>query len=107
MADAWKVLGQGQLGNSVATIATVGALKTWIIKLVTMVNTDSSTRTFGLYVGGTAAANAVVPTAVSLPAGASWEWNPSGLTLEAGQTIAGGASVATKLTYTIFGDEVS
>ncbi len=108
MADAFKVLGQGQLGNTVATIATVGAAKTWIIKLITMVNNDTSARTFGLYVGGTAAANAVTGTAISLPAsGGSWEWNPSGFTLETGQTIAGGASVASKVTYTIFGDEIS
>lgn len=107
MADSFKVLYQGQLGNSVATLATVGAAKTWIIKLITVVNTDSSARTFGLYVGGTAAANAVTPTAVSIPAGGSWEWFEMSLTLETGQTIAGGASVATKLTTTVYGDEVS
>ena len=108
MADAFKVLGQGQLGASVATIATVGAAKSWVVKLITMVNNDSSARTFGLYVNGTTAAHAVTGTAISLPAsGGSWEWNPSGLVLDAGATIAGGASVATQVTYTIFGDEIS
>ena len=75
---------------------------------MTCVNTDTSARTFGLYIGGTAAANEVTSNVISLPAsGGSWEWNPSGMTLEAGQTIAGIASVATKLTLTVWGDEVS
>lgn len=107
MANAFKVLAQGQLGAAVATLATVGAAKTWVIKHITIVNNDTVARTFGLYVGGTAAANAITPPAVSIPNGGSWEWCPCDITLETGQTIAGGASVATQLTYTIFGDEIS
>lgn len=108
MADTFKVLYQGQLGNTVATLATVGAAKTWIIKLITAVNTNASARTFGLYIGGTASSNAVTGTAISLEgSGGSWEWTPSGMTLEATQTIAGGASAATSVTVTVFGDEVS
>ncbi len=107
MANAFKVLDQGQLGNSVATIATVGGGKSWVVKLITAVNNDASARTFGLYIGGTAAANIVTPPAISIPAGGSWEWSEMSLTLEAGQTIAGGASVASQVTVTVFGDEVS
>lgn len=107
MADAFKVLYQGQLGNTVATLATVGAAKSWIIKTIEAVNNDSSARTFGLYVGGTAAANAVTAPAISIPAGGAWEWTEVGIALEAAQTIAGGASVATQVTVTVFGDEVS
>lgn len=108
MASAYKVLYQGQIGNTNATLATVGAAKTWVIKLMTCVNTDTSARTFGLSVGGTAATNQVTSQLVSLEAsGGYWEWNPSGLTLETGQTIAGIASVATKLTLTVWGDEIS
>jgi hypothetical protein len=107
MATAYKVLYQGQLGNSVATLATVGASKSWIIKHITVVNTDSSDRTFGLCVGGTGAANRITGDVVSVPASGSWEWCPCDITLEAAQTIAGGASVASKLTTTIFGVEIS
>ncbi len=109
MADAFKVLVQVQLGNTVATLATVGAGKTWLIGLITAVNNDSSARTFGLYVGGTAAANAITGTAISLPAsGGSWEWSlEKPMTLEAAQTLAGGASVATQVTLTVWGDEIS
>ncbi len=106
MADSFKVLAQGQLGNTVATLATVGALKTWIIKYITVINTDSAARTFGLYIGGTTNTKSITPETVSIPAGGMAEITCN-LTLEAAQTIAGGASVATKLTYTIFGDEAS
>ena len=108
MADNFKVLYQGQIGNSAATLATVPTGVKWVIKLMTCVNTDTSTRTFGLLVGGTAATNQVTSQTISLPAsGGYWEWNPSGMTLESAQTIAGIASVATKLTLTVWGDEVS
>jgi hypothetical protein len=107
MADTWKVLYQGQLGNSVATLATVGGGKTWIVSRVKAVNTDSVARTMGLYIGGTTASHAVTPTAISIPAGGGWEDDSPGWTLEAAQTIAGGASAATVVTVTVFGDEVS
>lgn len=107
MADSFKVLYQGQLGNTVATLATVGGGKSWIIKTITAVNNDTSARTFGLYVGGTTAAHVVTPPNVSIPAGGGWEWTEVGIALEAAQTIAGGASVATQVTVTVFGDEVS
>jgi hypothetical protein len=107
MADTWKVLYQGQLGNSVATLATVGGGKTWLVSRVKAVNTDSVARTMGLYIGGTTASHAVTPTAISIPAGGGWEDDSPGWTLEAAQTIAGGASAATVVTVTVFGDEVS
>lgn len=107
MANAFKVLYQGQLGNSVATLATVGAAKTWIIKQITAVNNDASARTFGLYVGGTTAAKAITPPAVSIPAGGGWDWCPCDICLETGQTLSGGASVATQVTVTVFGVEIS
>jgi hypothetical protein len=107
MANAYKVLYQGQLTASVATLATVGALKTWIIKQITAVNNDASARTFGLYVGGTTAAKAITAPATSIPAGGMWDWCPCDICLEAAQTIAGGASVATQVTVTVFGLEIS
>lgn len=107
MPNTFKVLYQGQLGNAVATLATVGAGKTWIIKHITAVNNDVAARTFGLYTGGTAAANVITPPAVSLPAGGGFDWCPCDITLEAGRTLAGGASVAAMVTVTVFGDEIS
>lgn len=107
MADAFKVLYQGQLGNSVATLATVGAAKSWIIKTISAVNVDGSTRTFGLYVNGTTGAHAITPPAISLAAGGSWTWSNISMTLDAAATLVGGASAATAITVTVTGDEVS
>lgn len=107
MANSWKVLYQGQLGNSVGTLATVGGGKTWLVSGWVAVNNDSAARTFGLYIGGTTAAKVVTPPNISIPAGGSVKDDKPGWTLEAGQTIAGGASVASQITLTIFGDEVS
>ena len=108
MADAYKVLYQGQLGSSVATLATVGASKSWIVKMITAVNTASGSRTFGLYVNGTGAANQVTSSSITLSAnGTGFVWDGMSMTLAAGDTIAGGADAASKVTVTIFGDEVS
>lgn len=107
--QAYKILYQGQLGNTVATLATVPTGRSWLVAGMTAVNTDTSARTFGMCVGGTAAANRIMSDVISLPAsGGYWTWGlEKPLMLETGQTIAGGASVATKVTVTIWGDEVS
>ncbi len=106
MADTYKQLYQGQLGNTVATLATVGTGKMWIIKHISVVNNDSSARTFGLYRGGTAAANVITPPNMSIPAGGMAEWDGT-MAMNDGETLRGGASVATQLTVTVDGDEVS
>jgi hypothetical protein len=106
LASAYKVLVQGQLGNTVATLATVGASKSWVISKITVVNTDTSARTCGFYVGGTTNTKSITPETVSIPAGGMMEFTGAE-TLEAANTLSGGASVATKLTYTVFGNEVS
>src|SRR5262245_41079979 len=106
MADTYKLLYQGQLGSSVATLATVGTGKMWIIKHMTVVNNDTSARTFALYRQGTAASNIITPPNMSIPASGMAEWDGT-MSLNDAETIRGGASVATQLTLTIDGDEVS
>ncbi len=107
MANAFKVLYQGQPTTGVAVLATVGGGKTWLIKHITSINNDASARTFALYVGGTTAANIITPPAISIPAGGGWEWCPCDITLEAAKTIAGLASANSQVTVTVFGDEIS
>lgn len=107
MANTYKVLLQTQLPNAVATLATVGAAKMWIIKLITVVNNDGSIRTYALYVNGTTAAHIITPGAVSLPASGGASGDDDTRTLNAGDTLAGVASVASQLTITVYGDEVS
>jgi len=107
MADAFKVLYQGQPTTGVTTLTTVPALHTWIIKHITAVNNDASARTFALYTGGTVAANIITPPAISIPAGGSWEWCPCNITLEASRTVAGLASASAQVTVTFFGDDIT
>ena len=104
--NAYKLLYQGQLGNSVSTLATVGTGLAWIIKHIAVVNNDSTARTFGLYRQGAVAANVITPPNMSVPAGGMAEWDGT-MALAAAETFRGGASVATQLTITISGDEVT
>lgn len=59
--ETYKVLDQRQLASSPATIYTVAASTTAFIRSISVVNTDTVTRTFQLFRGGTAAANAITP----------------------------------------------
>lgn len=104
MADLYKTLYQGQLPSSVGTLYTASGVAA-IIKHISIVNNDSSTRTFSLYRNGTAAANIFMKDA-SIPAGGSIEWDGT-MSLESGGTIRGVASVATQLSMCMDGDEVS
>lgn len=106
MASAYKVLAQGQLAAAPATLATVGVAKSWIISKITVINTDTVARTCAFYVGGTTNTKSITPETVSIPAGGMMEFTGAE-TIEASNTLSGGASVATKLTYTVFGNEVS
>jgi hypothetical protein len=106
MPDTYKLLYQGQLPSSVGTLATVGTGKMWIIKHITVVNNDASSRAFALYRQGTAAANIITPPAMAVPAGGMAEWDGT-LSMNDAETLRGVASVASMLTVTIDGDEVS
>lgn len=104
MAVSYKVLAQGQLPSSIGTLYTVPALTEAIIKSIRIVNNDGSSRTFSLNVNGTAAANRITGTITLNPEDT---YVIEKLTLGAAETLRGVASVATQLTYTVFGAEVS
>lgn len=65
--EVYKVLDQRQLANSPATIYTAPASTTAFVKSIHVVNNDTALRTFQLFRGGTAAANALTPTFTLLP----------------------------------------
>jgi hypothetical protein len=94
-ADAGKVLYQGQLASSAATIYTVPATTVTVVKTITVVNTDSVSRTFQLFRGGTAAANAITGT-ITLPADYSALWDDNGWHVysDQGQQLGVGATGA-------------
>lgn len=67
--ETYKVLYQGQLAAAAATIYTPPASNVAFIKSIMVNNNDTVVRTFRLYSGGTAAANAITPNFSLLPGG--------------------------------------
>jgi hypothetical protein len=106
MADAYKVLYQGQLPNAAATLATVGGAKSWIVKHIDIVNTTSGDLTWQLFRNGTTAPFAITPSGWTVPANGKVEWDGT-MALAAAETIAGVAQAAASVNCIICGDEVS
>jgi hypothetical protein len=94
-ADAGKVLYQGQLAASAATIYTVPAGTVTVVKTISVVNTDSSSHTFQLFRGGLVAANAITGT-ITLPADYMAVWDDNGWHVysDQGQQLGVGATGA-------------
>lgn len=108
MPDAYKLLYQGQLAATVGTLYTVpgGGVLSAIVRHISVVNNDTVNRTFVLYRQGTAATNIVTPPAIVVPAGGMAEWDGA-MAFATTETIRGTGSVASMLSVTICGDEVS
>jgi hypothetical protein len=69
LVETYKVLDQRQLANSPATIYTATANGPTFVKSIFITNTDTVVRTFRLFIGGTADANAITPNYSLLPGG--------------------------------------
>ena len=105
MTDSYKKLYQGQPGTSATTLYTVPSATQAIIKHIRVVNNDSTARTIKLWHDGTAAANVILP-ATPVRAG-GWAEFDGTITLEASDSFSGQASVASQVTVTIYGLEIS
>lgn len=68
-AETYETLFQLQFAASVATIYTATANGPTFVRSISVVNNDTVVRTFKLFKGGTAAANAITPTFSLLPGG--------------------------------------
>ena len=107
MANSYKTLYEGQLPNSVGVLAAVPSLTSWIIKHISVINTDAgSDHTFALYRNGTTDPFLFTPPAMLVVMGGMDEFTGT-LALEAGGTIAGVSDVATTLTVILDGDEIT
>ena len=105
MADAYKTLyGPAQLPSTVATLATVGGGKSWIIKHMSFKNVTAGAVSVELFRNGTTDPYAWIN--FTIPADGSAEWDGT-LAMAATETLAGVASAATSVTMTVDGDEVS
>lgn len=100
-----KSLANGQLGLATTNLYLVPASTTAIIKTITLVNTDSVTRTVNLYLlKASGTARKIIPVNLSLAAGYSLETNEE-YTLGAADSIQGDASAATVVDFTVNGVE--
>jgi len=105
MADAYKTLyGPAQLPSTVATLATVGGGKSWIVKHMSFKNTTAGAVTVTLYRNGSTDPYAWMT--FPIPANGFAEWDGT-MAMAATETIAGFASAATSVTMMVDGDEVS
>ena len=100
-----KQLSNGQLAATTGTLYTAPAATTTIIKTITLVNTDSSTRTVNVYLS-TGTTRNLTPSNLSLGAGEAYIIDEV-TTLSATNLISGAASVANVIDYTISGIEES
>lgn len=106
MANDYKVLYRGQLPSSVTTLYTVPASTQTIIRYISVQEATGAggPYTFDLYVNGTTAAYHWKGMSLDNDESADWDGT---LTLDTGETIAGVAGTASKLTVFIFGNEVT
>lgn len=104
MSDAYKTLYQGQVPNTLTTLATVPSLKSWIIKCMKVANSTAGAVTLKLYKNGATAA--YLGDQLTIPANGSAQWDGTDA-LAAAEYIAGIAGSASALTLTISGDEVT
>lgn len=106
MTDAPKRLyGPAQLTASAATLYTVPAVTTTILRYIRVVNTTATDRTFTLSIGANAAATQLF-AAVNVPANGYHE-SALMIPLQAAEIIQGLASAATALTIILAGIEVT
>lgn len=105
MADAYKKLYQGQAPNAVATVATVPSGKTWIIRHIRVVNTHASAQTIELWDDGTTDANKILGAVTIDPDDTYTE--DCFICVAGDDTIAAEASVASEVTVTLYGVEIT
>lgn len=106
MADTAKRLyGPAQLTASAATLYTVPAATTAILRYVRIANTTGSDRTVTLSVGADAAATRIF-AGQTVPANGALDWSGF-IPLAAAEVIQGLASAAAALTVILAGVEVA
>lgn len=79
--EVYKVLDQRQLASSVGTIYTAPGSTQAFVKSIHVVNNDTVARTFQLFRGGTAAANAITPAITLAASGGFAIYNERGWTI--------------------------
>ena len=108
MPEAYKKLAQLQLGTDIVTdpaVYTVPAATQTIAKHMRAVNTGAAASTFTIYHDGSASSNCILPP-VELAVG-EWAEFDGTLLMETADTLKAAASVATTITFSLYGLELS
>ena len=104
---SFKSLSDGQLANSKGTIYTVPGSTSTVIKLITLVNTNSTAEKVNLYFkanGGTS--RRIIPEDMVLNPGYSLIFD-DGIFMETGDIIEADAETAAKVDFIVSGVEQS
>lgn len=105
MALAYKQLAQAQATTSAATLYAAPTATQAIIKGIRVVNTDTVPRWIKIWNNGTTDADLILPQ-TSIPAG-GWAEYDGTITMAAADTISIQGEVASKITFTVHGAEVT
>jgi hypothetical protein len=107
MAEDYGKLYQGQPGTSAATVYTAPATAgshVIIVKIVAL-NMGAAAASIGLFHDGTAVSNRIIPDVPLNPN--EWLKDADGFFMDPSDTLAAIASVASSITLTIYGVEVT
>lgn len=106
MTDTLKrVYGPAQLGTSAATLYTVPASTTFILRYMRFNNTTSTDRSITISIGANAAATQIV-SAMTVPANGAIDWTGS-IPMTTTEILQGLAAAATAITAVVSGVEIA
>lgn len=105
MAQSYKQLAQTQAASSATAVYTVPAATQAIVKHMRIVNTDTVPRWIKLWNNGTTDADLILPQTTIAAGG--WAEFDGTITMAAADTLSAQGEVASKITITLHGAEVT
>lgn len=106
MAEAYKILAQGEVGTASGALYTVPGATEAIIKHIRFVNQTGAAITITIWIDGTTDPFLWLPPTTSIPANGSLEFEGS-LALAAASVINGDTATANTITFIISGVEIT
>ena len=106
MAEAYKILAQGEVGTASGALYTVPASTEAIIKHIVFINQTGAAITIALWIDGVTDPFLWLPPTVSIPANGFIEWAGT-LALEAAAVINGDTATVNTITFFISGLEIT
>ena len=104
--NVYRVLAQNYFTTSVASLGAPAAGKNWVIRTMTIKNTDSASRTYAMYLNGSTGSSAITPDACALGTQEMDVYDEL-FSLGSSESIQGFANTPSKVAFTITGDEIT